>query len=305
MASFLSGRNYGGRSGQWPLASRRRYSYPGLILELQIYGTMTSKENEDILNAALDELDEGSDDDEDSIIRDQGDVQDEDTNNPNKGADSFHQDETEKPRIKQQRPVFGPVLPPVATSAISREKEEEMLDTVMGELESILVDDSTGSSTTNPISTSQASQTKSSRDAGGGGEKSFSTELDSAISNLLGEISKSSSELPTNANPLEGMEEGGALAEEFFKQFEESMRIPSEASGNCTNHAGGNTGGNSEEGEDMMGDVVNGMMKQLLGKDLMYEPMKEMCDRFPKWLAENKAKLKDEEYQRYAICQSL
>ena len=46
-------------------------------------------------------------------------------------------------------------------------------------------------------------------------------------------------------------------------------------------------------------DVVDGVMKQLLAKDLMYEPMKEVCTRFPKYLAENKTTLSNEEYNKY------
>ena len=46
-------------------------------------------------------------------------------------------------------------------------------------------------------------------------------------------------------------------------------------------------------------DVVDGVMKQLLAKELMYEPMKEVCTRFPKYLAENKATLSNEEYNKY------
>ena len=45
-------------------------------------------------------------------------------------------------------------------------------------------------------------------------------------------------------------------------------------------------------------DVVDGMMHQLLSKELMYEPMKQVCDRFPAWLAESKAHLSEEEYQK-------
>ena len=44
--------------------------------------------------------------------------------------------------------------------------------------------------------------------------------------------------------------------------------------------------------------VVDGVMKQLLDKDLMYEPMKEVMVRFPKWLAEHKEGLSEEEYTR-------
>ena len=46
-------------------------------------------------------------------------------------------------------------------------------------------------------------------------------------------------------------------------------------------------------------DIVDGMMKQLLAKELMYEPMKNVCDRFPIWLADSKEKLTEEEYIRY------
>ncbi len=46
-------------------------------------------------------------------------------------------------------------------------------------------------------------------------------------------------------------------------------------------------------------DVVDGVMKQLLDKELMYQPMKEVCTRYPKWLATHKDQLTEEEYQKY------
>jgi len=45
-------------------------------------------------------------------------------------------------------------------------------------------------------------------------------------------------------------------------------------------------------------NVMDGMMKQLLGKELMYEPMKSVCDLFPKWLAEHKDRCTHDEYYR-------
>lgn len=42
--------------------------------------------------------------------------------------------------------------------------------------------------------------------------------------------------------------------------------------------------------------VIDGMMEQLLSKDLMYEPMKQVTEKFPKWLNENKSILSEEEY---------
>lgn len=45
--------------------------------------------------------------------------------------------------------------------------------------------------------------------------------------------------------------------------------------------------------------LLDTVMKQLLDKELMYQPMKEVCSRFPEWLAKNKDMLSTEEYERY------
>jgi peroxin-19 len=47
--------------------------------------------------------------------------------------------------------------------------------------------------------------------------------------------------------------------------------------------------------------VIDGMMRQLLSKELMYDPMKQVCKKYPMWLAEAKAQLTDEEYKRYGM----
>jgi peroxin-19 len=44
--------------------------------------------------------------------------------------------------------------------------------------------------------------------------------------------------------------------------------------------------------------MLDGMMQQLVSKEIMYEPMKQVTDRFPSWLEENKASLSEEEYQK-------
>ncbi|CAH0481070.1 unnamed protein product [Peronospora belbahrii] len=46
-------------------------------------------------------------------------------------------------------------------------------------------------------------------------------------------------------------------------------------------------------------DLVDGMMQQLLSKDIMYDPMKQICERYPEWLAEKKSLLSKEDYERY------
>jgi peroxin-19 len=53
--------------------------------------------------------------------------------------------------------------------------------------------------------------------------------------------------------------------------------------------------------------MFNNVMNQLLAKDIMYEPMKQITEAFPKFLQQKKDKLSNEEYQRYVNipCTSL
>jgi peroxin-19 len=48
--------------------------------------------------------------------------------------------------------------------------------------------------------------------------------------------------------------------------------------------------------------VIDGMMEQLLCKDLMYEPMKQVATKFPQWLEEKRSTLSAEEYEMYVCC---
>ncbi|KAL1211504.1 Peroxisome biogenesis protein 19-1 [Cardamine amara subsp. amara] len=57
--------------------------------------------------------------------------------------------------------------------------------------------------------------------------------------------------------------------------------------------------------EDLTGSkdlesIVETMMQQLLSKDVLHEPMKEIGARYPKWLKENEASLSKEDYKRYS-----
>ncbi|KAM5551884.1 putative mediator of RNA polymerase II transcription subunit 12 [Rosa sericea] len=47
-----------------------------------------------------------------------------------------------------------------------------------------------------------------------------------------------------------------------------------------------------------MGSMVETMMQQLLSKEILYEPMKEIGEKYLKWLKENEATLSKEEYDR-------
>ncbi|KAM7260345.1 hypothetical protein ACFE04_016086 [Oxalis oulophora] len=66
-----------------------------------------------------------------------------------------------------------------------------------------------------------------------------------------------------------------AMMEDWVKQFEELA------------------------GSQDMESIVETMMQQLLSKEILHEPMREIGERYPKWLEEHKASLSKEEYDRY------
>ncbi|KAI5060832.1 hypothetical protein GOP47_0023337 [Adiantum capillus-veneris] len=51
--------------------------------------------------------------------------------------------------------------------------------------------------------------------------------------------------------------------------------------------------------EDMQG-IMDTMMQQLLSKEVLHEPMKEFCEKYPNWLEVNKSSLSDEDFRRYS-----
>ncbi|RMZ66278.1 PEX19 [Pyrenophora seminiperda CCB06] len=68
---------------------------------------------------------------------------------------------------------------------------------------------------------------------------------------------------------------------------------------------GGFGGGGGEGGEEDFSKVLMGMMEQLTNKDILYEPMKELDDKFPTWMDKNKAKTQKDDLARYEEQQTL
>lgn len=46
-------------------------------------------------------------------------------------------------------------------------------------------------------------------------------------------------------------------------------------------------------------EVIDGVMRQLLSRDLMYEPIKQVCEKFPEWLALQRRNMSDTDYVNY------
>lgn len=58
-------------------------------------------------------------------------------------------------------------------------------------------------------------------------------------------------------------------------------------------------GGADGTGDDSFSKMLLGMMEQLTNKEVLYEPMKELDQKFPAWLDSKKAELKEEDRERY------
>lgn len=65
----------------------------------------------------------------------------------------------------------------------------------------------------------------------------------------------------------------------------------------------GNFGG--EGGDEDFSKILMGMMEQLTNKDILYEPMKELDEKFPTWMEGNKEKVDKDDLKRYEEQQSL
>lgn len=66
---------------------------------------------------------------------------------------------------------------------------------------------------------------------------------------------------------------------------------------NMMDQLGEGLGGGNDDGFNADA-LIDGMMEQLLAKDLMYEPMQKVAEKFPDWLKENKDKVPPEEYDK-------
>lgn len=73
-----------------------------------------------------------------------------------------------------------------------------------------------------------------------------------------------------------GSSSDDAMVEDWIKQFEDLT------------------------GSQDLESIVDTMMQQLLSKDILHEPMKEIGARYPKWLEEHESGLSKEDFERYS-----
>ncbi|KAH7840465.1 hypothetical protein Vadar_017333 [Vaccinium darrowii] len=104
---------------------------------------------------------------------------------------------------------------------------------------------------------------------------------DSHVSEALDKLTEQTREAvkgleSIGSRPGAGDIENDAMMEDWAKQFEELA------------------------GTKDMESIVETMMQQLLSKEILHEPMKEIGERYPKWLEEHQSKLSKEDYDRYS-----
>lgn len=58
-------------------------------------------------------------------------------------------------------------------------------------------------------------------------------------------------------------------------------------------------------GEEEFSKMLMGMMEQLTNKEILYEPMKELHDKFPEWMTKNRDNVKKDDLRRYYEQQRL
>lgn len=105
-------------------------------------------------------------------------------------------------------------------------------------------------------------------------EEPIGTDVDVGVARTLQGMARA-------AEDMEGVE--AAKAEEMGEDMMQDMMKEFEKMGEKKDFAG----------------IVDGMMQQLLSKEVMYEPMKQICEKFPAWLAEKESLLEPAEYARY------
>ena len=57
--------------------------------------------------------------------------------------------------------------------------------------------------------------------------------------------------------------------------------------------------------EEEFSKMLMGMMEQLTNKEILYEPMKELHDKFPAWMERSRGKVAEEDWKRYEVQRGL
>ena len=259
----------------------------------------------DILDAALDDLD-----DDDGVY--------------STTASYHHQQQQQQPetpdlhsetddRSSNNTPVMGPEPPPDAVDLNEAETiladmikelmnfegnggpptspsspEDEQLQRIMEAMRSELQSPPSQTTTTSasPTTPTATAKTSSTTPAARGSSRrkppmvgTPGSTVDDTISNLIEDMSKKHSKIENDDDDDDEHDEDSP-EKDMLKSMMEEL-------------GGGGLSGMDDFDSDAL---IDGMMEQLVSKDLMYEPMKQVADKFPDWLDKHRRTLSNEEY---------
>lgn len=95
-------------------------------------------------------------------------------------------------------------------------------------------------------------------------------------------------------------EETNAMIQAKLTETLSQMQVNSQASSNTSIED--NLSCNGLPGADSFDNLLpmmEGMMQSLLSKELLYTPMKDIAEKFPDWLADNRNKVSEDEFIKY------
>ncbi|KAH9473207.1 hypothetical protein Pst134EA_000282 [Puccinia striiformis f. sp. tritici] len=95
-------------------------------------------------------------------------------------------------------------------------------------------------------------------------------------------LTDSSNHIPSDANDVE-----------TTKNFQEAIQETMEKLKQSDNSA------KAKSDENQLQTILQSFMEELMSKEIMYEPLKDMNRLFPDWITENRAKLSKEDLNRY------
>lgn len=154
--------------------------------------------------------------------------------------------------------------------------------------------------------------------------KEMSQEMGSVnpLDAATGSVAESGAKAKAPSAPSESEKETAAKAEQSFqetiKKTMERMQSSSDTAASAAASSSqddilaqmlasmeGSGFGGGEGGDEDFSKILMGMMEQLTNKDILYEPMKELDDKFPKWMEENREKVAKDDFKRYLEQQTL
>lgn len=143
-------------------------------------------------------------------------------------------------------------------------------------------------------------------------------ELGAAASTSADQTSTPNPPRPTSSSSTTGPANADASFQETIRRTMERMQTSGEQATAAAAAEGSDDflaelmkqmqsgGGIDGEGnEEEFSKMLMGMMDQLTNKEILYEPMKELNDKFPEWMDTNRAKTPAEELKRYEEQQKL